>query len=301
MGVARVQSLTSRVFNDEEVRLLQAIADRVAMAVDNAKLYDQLQRSRTDVEKNLEKERHFSLLLQRALLPARAAVGEGYNVAVCYVPAFVGREVGGDFYDVFGSGEGRAGVLIGDVSGKGLEAASLAATTRSTLHAFVHEARPVNEVLTQTNSVLYLERNDSESFVTVFLVALELPTGEIAYSSAGHPPAAILRTNGSVEFLSRGGLPLGIMDGADYRMRSEQLAPGDKLVLYTDGVNESHTDSGQFDLEGVKRILEGHSDWSVHEVADNLIAAATDWADGRLKDDAGVVVVERCAPSTTAS
>jgi serine phosphatase RsbU (regulator of sigma subunit) len=206
---------------------------------------------------------------------------------------FVGREVGGDFYDVIKSGDSRAGVLIGDVSGKGLESAALAATTRSTIHAFVHESQSPGEVLDRTNSVLRSQQRDFESFVTVLLVTINLSTGEIAYSSAGHPPGAILRVGGSVEFLSIGNLPLGIMDSIGYTQSAGRLDPGDKLVLYTDGISEARSRAGLFELEGIKELLSGHSSWTSEEVADKLIAAATDWADGKLRDDAGVVVVER--------
>ena len=132
LGVTRIQSVTQREFTEDEVRLLQAMADRVTTAIDNARLYERLQQSRNDIQETLEREKHFSLLLQRALLPTHTSIGKDYDVRVGYVPVFVGREVGGDFYDVFNSGDGHAGVLIGDVSGKGLEAAALAATTRST-------------------------------------------------------------------------------------------------------------------------------------------------------------------------
>ena len=293
VGVTRVQSLVAREFSEEEVNLLQAIADRVAMAIDNAKLYDDLQRSRRDAEQNLEQERRFSMLLQRALLPAEPSVGEGYNVAVRYVPAFAGQEVGGDFYDVFQVADGWCGILIGDVSGKGLEAAALAATTRSTVHAFVHENPSAGEALTRANSVLYAQQPNMESYVTVFLVTLNLSTGEACHSSAGHPPAAMLRSDGSVEFLPLANLPLGVLDVSSHEQFHNRLEPGDKLLLYTDGITDSHSQSRLFDLEGIERTLVGHSDWTVEEVADRLIAAATEWADGKLRDDTAVVVVER--------
>lgn len=167
VGVTRVQSLVSREFTEDEVHLLQEIADRVAMAVANARLHNALQRSRSDVEETLERERQFSLLLQRALLPSNPSIGEGYSVAVRYVPALTGREIGGDFYDAFSVGNNCSEIMIGDVSGKGLEAASLAAATRNTIHAFVHETISPKDVLIRANSVLFLQQPSIDSFVTV--------------------------------------------------------------------------------------------------------------------------------------
>ncbi|MCE5200642.1 MAG: PAS domain S-box protein [Armatimonadota bacterium] len=293
VGVARLQSHVDRIFTDEEVKLMEAIGDRVAMAIDNAQLYDALQRSRGEVEEALERERHFSLLLQRALLPGKPSIGEGYSVAVRYVPVFIEREIGGDFYDIFAVANDCAGILVGDVSGKGLEAASLAATTRSTVHAFVHETTSAGKALSHTNSVLSGQQVSAESFVTVSLATLHLPTGKTCYSGAGHPPAIILRADGSTVFLSCTNLALGIVGELTYDEYEEQLNPGDKLVLYTDGISEARTDSKMLDLEGIQRTLSGHGDWSAEETAESLITAATQWADGKLKDDAAVVVVER--------
>ena len=293
VGVTRVQSLVTREFTQDEVRLLEAIADRAAMAIDNARLYNDLQNSRNDVEDALEIERSFSLLLQRALLPAVPCITEGYRVAVQYVPVFASREVGGDFYDIFRASDGWAGVMVGDVSGKGLEAASLAATTRSTIHAFVHEVQDAGDALSRANAVLYGQQPNIESFVTVSLVTIELATGELRYSSAGHPPAVIIRADGRVEFLPLPDLPLGVLKAHDYKVSHARLNPMDKLVLYTDGISEAHTDGGMLDIDGIERILTGHSEWTAQEVTHNLIDAATEWAGGKLSDDAAIVVVER--------
>lgn len=263
------------------------------MAVENARLYDQLENSRQEVEEALDKERHFSLLLQTALLPSEPFVGDGYSLAVGYVPVFISRQVGGDFYDAFRGGNGWGVAVIGDVSGKGLEAASLAAATRSTLHAFAHEVASPARVLARSNKVLYAQQLAAESFVTVFLAAIDLDAGTIRYCSAGHPPAVILRAGGTVDFLVSSDLPLVIMEQQDYTQSEDRLLPGDKLVLYTDGISEARADTVMFDLEGIERTLAGHGDWTPQEVVNNLISAATEWADGKLRDDAAVVVVQR--------
>lgn len=295
LGVLYVNTREVREFTWEDRGLLEAMAAAVANALGNVRLYDELRHSRSELEEAFSRERHFSLLLQRALLPAEPEIGDGYDVAAEYVPVYASREISGDFYDVFRVGDHMAGVLVGDVSGKGLEAASLAATTRSTIHAFVHEAASPAEALAKANAVLSSQQIAFGAFVTVFLAVIDLTTGEISYSSAGHPPAAVCRSERRVEFLEYGQVPLAVMGGQEFAEHSEQLSPGDKLVLYTDGISEARRGTEFLDLEGIQRTLVEHWGLPATDLAQALIAAATDLAEGKLADDAAIVVVERKA------
>lgn len=248
---------------------------------------------RREVEEALERERHFSLLLQRALLPSVPDMGVGYDVAAVYVAAYAGREIGGDFYDVFKVGEDRAGILIGDVSGKGLEAAALAAATRSTVHAFVHETACPAEALTRANAVMYPQQIEFGAFVTVFLVIVDIRTGDLGYAGAGHPPAVLCRRDGTIDYLRHGQTPLGVMEGQQYEAYHDFFAPGDRLVLYTDGVSEARYDQALFDTEGIERVLNECGDLCPHDLAKSVIDAAERWTRGKLRDDAAVVVARR--------
>ena len=256
---------------------------------------EELALSRAELEEALERERHFSLLLQRALLPTTPEIGPGYNVAAEYVPMYSSQEIGGDFYDVFQVGDSRAGVLIGDVSGKGLEAAAMAATTRSTIHAFVHETASAAEALTKANSVLFPKQIEFGAFATVFLAIIDLQTGEINYSSAGHPPSMVCWSDGNVESLQIGQLPLAILEAQQFEEHRCRLEPGDKLVLYTDGISEARHGHDLLDLEGINRTVALNAKLSAGELATALLASATAWGNGKLSDDAAVVVVERIA------
>lgn len=250
-------------------------------------------RLRRELEQALERERHFSLLLQRALLPDKPDAGPGYDVGAEYVPAFARHEIGGDFYDVFTVGQCRAAILIGDVSGKGLEAAALAAITRSTIHAYVHESASASEALTKANAVLYSRRADAFAFVTVFLVAVDLQTGEISYSGAGHPAPVLCRCNGGMERLRLGQMPLGVLETQDFEEHHDRFQPGDRLVLYTDGISEARRGVEMFDTAGIESVLRERCGLGAREVAKALLDAASEWAEGNLRDDAAVVVVQR--------
>lgn len=293
IGVLYVDTRDVRTFAPEDVELLEAMAARVASVVESARLNQDLMRSRNDLQSALDRETHFSLLLQRALLPSEPYIGSNYDVAAEYIPMYASREIGGDFYDVFTVDERWAGVLVGDVSGKGLEAAAMAATTRSTIHAYVHENPSSARALERTNSVLCSQQEEFGAFATVVLVIIDCLTGELNYASAGHPPAMIARRNGQVEFLKTGQLPLALVGSQSFEEHHGHLGIGDKLVLYTDGISESRQDGEMLELEGIAEILKRHTQAAALEIAQALLQIATEWSRGKLADDAAVVVVER--------
>jgi PAS domain-containing protein len=236
---------------------------------------------------------HQLLLLQRALAPPVPLSPEGYAIAATYLPAQPGEQIGGDFYDVFPTQEGRVGILIGDVSGSGIEAASVAAATRSTIHAYAHEMSSASNALSRGNTVLQGLQDFEQRFVTVFLMVLDTSSGAFTYSSGGHPPPVIRRGDGDVQVLEYGDLPIGVFEQQGFTLMYERLDPGDKLVMYTDGILEARTDSGLFEVMGVERVLNEHGEESPPELIDHIFCAARDWSGGQLRDDAAVLVIER--------
>jgi len=247
----------------------------------------------TDVVELQRTLQHNLTLLQSALAVANPEIGPGYAVAARYVPAFAGQEIGGDFYDVFRTEDGGMAVLIGDVSGKGIPAAALAATTRSTIRAFAYELSSTDKALAHTNAVLHSSESETGNFVTAILMILDPSTGAAQYSIAGHPPAALRRADGSVEFLAGGDAPIGIGKGLVFTAGAFLLNPGDKVVLYTDGITEARRCGELFDLEGVESSVRRHGHGSAQDLAAAIIADAREWAEGRIQDDVALVVIER--------
>jgi len=239
-------------------------------------------------------------LLQAALVPPEPATDSGYRAAAVYLPAYPGQQIGGDFYDVFKTESGRIGIVIGDVSGKGIEAAALAASARSTVHSFAYELSSPGAALTHANAVMEPQGIEAGRFVTAFLGIIDPPTGALSHTRAGHPPAAIWRADGSVDFLESGSLPIGILAGQQYETLEDRLGPGDKLVLYTDGISEARNGVELFELEGVCRALIAHGRGSAGDVAEGLLAAARDWAKGELRDDIAILVIERAGQEAEA-
>jgi sigma-B regulation protein RsbU (phosphoserine phosphatase) len=232
-------------------------------------------------------------MLESALTPAKLSVQSGYRTAAVYLPARPGEEICGDLYDVFTTENGKIAVMIGDVSGKGIEAASLAAAARSTIRSFAYDLSSPGNALTHANAVLQSEASDLERFTTAFLAIIDPTTGQLHYAIAGHPPAAVWRVNGTIDFLEGIGPPVGPITGYQYAEFTGELGPGEKIVLYTDGVLEARRGEVFFELEGIIRTLAEYGQGTPDEIASGLLTAARDWAEGSLRDDVAIVVVER--------
>lgn len=232
--------------------------------------------------------------LQRALLPAKPTIGGGYGIAAEYVPGSVGQEIGGDFYDVFETENGEMGILIGDVAGKGIKAAALAAATRSTVRAFAYDMSTPGEALAHANSVLRARETEPDTLVTVLLAVLGLRTGRMRYVNAGHPPALIYRSSdGQVEHLEFGRPPVVALETEDFEEHLCQLHPGDMVVFYTDGIPEARRGRQFFGIEGTERALRESGHLSPHEAVHRILDDAKDWSRGKLTDDVAIIVIQR--------
>jgi phosphoserine phosphatase RsbU/P len=214
--------------------------------------YEQeLLRARRQADLERERFQRLAATLQRSLLPPAMPEVPGLEAAAYYHIASR-DEVGGDFYDLFPLGGGRWGFFVGDVCGKGAKAATVTSLARYTLRATaVYEPDPV-AVLSNLNTVMLQEsKNDIPRFCTVVLGVLTLGDGAgVTLASGGHPPALLLRADGSVEFLhTLGGQLVGALPEARFVSRNVHIGPGDTLLLYTDGLPEARTGAAQHRYE----------------------------------------------------
>ena len=232
-------------------------------------------------------------LLQQALLPFEMYTTPGYTLATRFIPGAPGKYIGGDFYDVFETEDGKMALLIGDVTGKGVAAASLAVAVRSAIRAFAYEFGRPDQSLTHTNAATYTQSSFQERFATVFLAIIDPPTGQFSYVSAGHPQSMALRANGKVELLISEQFPIGMDRQTTYTSSELQLSSGDILVMYTDGISESHKSSGMYGEEGIQHTLELCRGRMPEEILDNIFQAAMNACEGQLSDDAAVIIIER--------
>lgn len=240
---------------------------------------------------------HQSELMQKALLPSLPPAPEGYKVSVKYVPGTPELDIGGDFYDLLTMMNGQIAILIGDVSGKGVEAVSLASSTRAIVRAFAYSITSSGYALTHANKVICAQETErtgySSKFVTVELLEIDLATGIMHYSSAGHPPPMICRANGRVDILSFGQPPIGIESKIKYLESESRLNTGDKIIFYTDGIHEARHGIEFFGLKGIEATIKRYKDSEPDVLVENLINSAKSWSGGILRDDAVIIVLER--------
>ena len=264
-------------YDTRDVTLLEELAVRAGLAIDNARLYEE----RASVARTL----------QRSLLPPRLPEVPGVDLAARYRAAGAGNEVGGDFYDVFDTGETWA-LVIGDVCGKGPAAAAITSLARYTLRAAaMHRTRP-STVLGVLNEALLRQETEGQ-FSSVIYAQLRANGGDVDLTlcCGGHPLPLVLRSDGRVESAGEPGTLLGI--GPEPRLVDApvHLVRGDALVLYTDGVIEARTGSGLFGPERLAELVAGQAGRDAHAVAEAIETTAVEVQEGEPRDDIAVVVV----------
>ena len=243
--------------------------------------------------RELEEQRDIASKLQFALLYIPQQVW-GVQFSHVYRSATKEASVGGDFYDVFTVKDGRIAVLIGDVSGHGVEAARIATLVKDVIHAFAHQSRRPSVVLRSTNELL-LEKH-IPGFVTLFLGILDPEDGSLTYSSAGHPNA-LLRSRGEVTMLEAASSPLGIFPDSSWKESEVQLSKEDLLLLYTDGAIEARHDGKFFGQEGLEDALAAWSEPSPELLPEVLLAEILAFSEGVLTDDVALLALSPNPPT----
>lgn len=257
---------------------------------------DQSERVRIEKDKQalLERERHIAEVLEHTVIPSSTKKVKGLDLAVRYEPSSAEAGIGGDFYDIFELGDGKVGVLIGDVTGKGLAAAVGITAVRHSIRSYAYlDPRP-SRVLTLANEALWrsLVGSDDLGMLTTFFAVVDTRFGEVSYASGGHEPAVLKTTDGRVERLDVRGPLLGVIKDVEYDERSRKLQPGDRVVMVTDGITEARPCPEELlGVEGVEHFLSTFSAQDNDSIADGIVQIARDHAGGQLLDDAAVVVV----------
>ncbi len=280
IGAIQVFSRQTREFQPREVRLLETFADRVALAVDNARAY--------------ERQQEIAGIIQEVLLPAPSVRFPGLTIAGRYRPS---REVGGDFYAIFPLGEGRVGLAIADVSGKGIPAATLSARARYLLEAFALDARSPGEVLERLNTMLVPDA-EVGMFASLFYGVLDLTAGTFVSANAGHLPPFILRAGASGPApLEVRGILLAVDPDARYPVVETRVEAGDLLVLFTDGITEARNGAGeQFGERQLAGLLASLRHASPEDIADRVMDAVARWTGTGPADDQALVVARAQSP-----
>ena len=254
---------------------------RAAFAVDNSRLYG---------ETNYIAER-----LQRSLLPPHLPEIRGVEIAARFRPAGDRNEVGGDFYDIFQTGPNRWAITIGDVCGKGPDAAAVTALARHTLRASaIRGDAPPDELLRALNDAMLVDSPTEFQFCTVAFAELEVGNGvtHLRVASGGHPLPIVLRADGEITSAGEPGTLLGVVPEPNLTSTQIDLHHGDTLIFYTDGITEARTTRGLFGLNGLLKATRACAGCDAAEIAERIEQTMLDVQDGTLRDDVALVVAQ---------
>jgi phosphoserine phosphatase RsbU/P len=279
VGVFTASHTELDAFPRQQLRLLQALCDHVAVAVHNARRFKSERAEREIMNREAQEAR----LMQQALLPKCSPYIPGFVISGLTVPA---GAVGGDWYDFIPFPDGRLGLVLADVSGKGTAAALLMSATRGMLRSLAEACRTPGEVLTKLNGLL-VEDFPAGKFVTLVYAVLDPATRTVTFANAGHLHPLFIDGTGAQFLDTERGLPLGISCG-DYSETSVILSEGSRLVFYSDGITEAV--NGEEQEYGLERLA-GHatgSGASAVSIVDDVRAFANGSA---VRDDATVVFV----------
>ncbi len=248
----------------------------------------------------LERELQTAREIQERLLPHEIPAVPGFEMYGSSVPS---RQVGGDYFDFLVQDDDRVGVAIADVSGKGIPAALLMSNLQASLQGQVIHPSTVAEIVARVNDLL-VRSTDSHMFATFFYGVLDRDRGTFTCTNAGHNPPLLRRADGTVEWLERGGLLIGMLPGQRYEQDTVELAPGDVLVLYTDGITEAEgpqedaEDDHMFGEERLVDVVHASGGHSAARISEAVLRAVTEHAAGvPQSDDITLVVIKRLSES----
>ena len=276
-GIVVANSPVPRAFGERELRLVGELARHTASALQNALRFAQ--------------ERHVAHTLQRALSTGAPPQVDGLEIATLYRAAS-GVQVGGDICAAWQLLDGAAAMLMGDVSGRGVEAAGLAVMVRHMAEAVSRHRRAPGDLMTELNDLLHARLPDG-SLVTLAMAIVDPSDGALWWTNAGHPAPVLLPARGSLATLGDPGPPCGALLGRAYPNRRTVLEPGDTLVLYTDGITEARRRGREFGEHSLHELLGSLAHLPARELPGAVVEAVERWCDAGLDDDVAVAVVRR--------
>jgi serine phosphatase RsbU (regulator of sigma subunit) len=283
--------LSQQEYSADDRKLLNDLATQTAPAVQVAQLVRQQQQQAQERER-IEQELRVARLIQQTLLPKHVPDRPGYEVAAYYQPA---REVGGDFYDFLDLDDGRLGLVVGDVTDKGVPAALVMATTRTMLRASAQRYDSPGAVLKRVNDVIVTDIPPN-MFITCLYAILDTETGRLQFANAGHDlPYRRSSSAGGAEELRATGMPLGLLPGMNYEEKEIVLERGDSVLFYSDGLVEAHDpERDMFSFPRLQGLVGAHRSGG-QEMVNFLLSELSRFVgeDWEQEDDITLVTLER--------
>lgn len=286
IGALDVESDRLSAFNQNQLEILQFFADAAAISLEKAILHHQILE-----KKKLEEQMKIAKDVQSSLLPAQPPEIDGYDIAGVCIPTY---EIGGDYYDYIKLDENNLAIVIADVSGDGIPAALIMASFRAMLRNQLklnNEPAEIMNLLNQQISAVSRKRD----FITAFYGKLNFKENTFTYTNCGHNPPLLLRGNGELLLLEQGGPSLNIIKDAKFNSDSINLASGDQIIFYTDGVTEIFgNDLKEYGFERLQKVILDSIDKPVSEIISKIIESTRSFSSAKLyRDDFTLVVLKR--------
>ncbi len=283
------QGARPRRFSAHEIEVVMGIANQAAVAIESARLGQS-----AEEKKRLDYELRLARQIQKSFLPDECPVISGYQICSLWQTA---REVSGDFYDFVSLHGGRLGITIADVSDKGMAAAMFMALSRTILRTMAIGKPTARETVERANDLILADAR-SDMFVTVFYAILDPNAHRLSYVNAGHNPPLFYRADRKeLTTLKQHGLALGVMEGIVLEEHAIQLAPGDLILMYTDGVTDAiNSREEEFGAERLADLVSANAHLSVEGLVDEITRALTEYAgEGVRFDDVTMIALKRNA------
>ena len=294
LGSFCVVDLETRAWTDRDQQILETLSESAAREVALRAALKAERAARLEADTVASSAEALARTLQESLLPPRLPATPGIDIAAKYRPAGAGVEVVGDFYDVFQSESGGWNVVIGDVTGKGVEAAKVTALAHYTLRAAAMRSDTPSAVLATLNQALLdqVSIDDPRFLTALYLSCTPTASGvEITLCTAGHDPPVLKRRSGETAYVEARGTLLGAFEAPPLTDVLLTLAAGDQLLLYTDGVVDSRREGERFGTERLHEIVARSAARTAEELAGDVDRAVMDYNDGLLPDDAAIVAL----------
>jgi len=286
-GMIYVDNPFNNRFQEEDLKVLTTIASVASIKIENERLLDErLEKRRMEEELKVASE------IQMRLQPFAPPRLEGWDMTGVSFPC---REIGGDYYDfIQRKRDNRLVVAVGDVSGKGTGAALLMSSLHAAVRAQSQARSTISEVMGEINQYIF-ENSPPNKFLTLFYAELDPETGTLAYSNGGHNPPMMVRQNGDLERLDTGGLPIGMMQGVAYEQAIVTFAPGDVLVIYSDGITESVNErEEEFEEERLIEVVKNNAGRSASGIRDRIDEALSRFVGTTAPvDDMTLMIIKR--------
>jgi sigma-B regulation protein RsbU (phosphoserine phosphatase) len=283
IGVFSLESNQPNAYDHDDLELLEAFASLAAISLERARQHQEILEKR-----RLEEELSIAKRIQKTFLPQKEPELPGFDVSGINIPS---EEVGGDYYDFIPIIENQIGIVIADVSGKGIPAALIMASVRASLIAEIRNNYAIRSIMAKVNNLLF-ESTASDIYVTAVYGVLDAKNRIFTFSNGGHNAPILRRADGEMKYLTEGGMALGMFENSRYEERPLGVNPGEIIVFYTDGVTEAKNDQQEeFGTRRLKQVIDDSHQLSAAQIQENIYEAVKEFTGlSHQEDDLTMIV-----------